>query len=721
MGSVLLSTVGTAVGGPLAGAVAASAGAALDSALFGRARRQAPPEFRAPTSAYGDLVPAAYGRARLSGVLVWATPFRRAVRAKGGTSDRAAYTASFAVALSSRPIEAVGRIWADGRLIRDAGGAFAFDVTMRVHRGTPGQPVDPLIAAAEGMDACPAYRRLAYVVFEDFPLAHFGNRIPALSFEVVADPEGVAPAAWVEEQFREAGLADVTCAAAEPLEGYVGLGRSVREDVVALGEVLGIRPSSAASPVRLATVGRSWTVPRGELGARGAGSAEARAVVSSANADAPGACIVTYLDPDRDYQLGSQRYGTGASDRALELSAAVVANAGDALAVAKRRLADAAAARERLEIALSWDWLEIAPNDVVVLEGDGRTWRVVETRIEPGVVRLRCEAVPGGQVAGHATDPGRVLPAPVERSVPTRLAMAELPGAIAPGGGPALNVCALAEGGWAGAAIGWAFGGDDGFLPLGTLRAGVPHGELLEPLPEGPAEIWDESLSVVLACHGGAELLQSRARLAVLNGANLLRIGDEVIQYRTVQSEGADRFRLRGLLRGRLLTRAAAHAVGTFWHGLPPAALLALRLEPAWTGRELLLEASGAGDPAGGTLATHLLTGAGSAPLAPCHLRLAPEEGGGLRLRWIARDRGNLDWAGQASPEARAYRVRLDWEGSGFPQPLTLLATGDSVAIPASVVAEIRARGLREVGCEIVAEGDGPLALRSTGWRTVRI
>jgi hypothetical protein len=41
---------------------------------------------------------------------------------------------------------------------------------MRVHLGHEGQEPDPLIAAKEAGDA-PAYRGLAYVVFERFPLA----------------------------------------------------------------------------------------------------------------------------------------------------------------------------------------------------------------------------------------------------------------------------------------------------------------------------------------------------------------------------------------------------------------------------------------------------------------------------------------------------------------------------------------------------------------------
>jgi hypothetical protein len=41
---------------------------------------------------------------------------------------------------------------------------------------------DPLIVAKDSV--APAYRRLAYMVFEWLPLENFGNRIPQLSFEV---------------------------------------------------------------------------------------------------------------------------------------------------------------------------------------------------------------------------------------------------------------------------------------------------------------------------------------------------------------------------------------------------------------------------------------------------------------------------------------------------------------------------------------------------------
>ncbi|MFN3398618.1 MAG: ATP-binding protein, partial [Sulfurimicrobium sp.] len=45
------------------------------------------------------------------------------------------------------------------------------------------------IQAVQGADNAPAYRGLAYVVFEDMPLERFGDRIPQLAFEVIRRPE----------------------------------------------------------------------------------------------------------------------------------------------------------------------------------------------------------------------------------------------------------------------------------------------------------------------------------------------------------------------------------------------------------------------------------------------------------------------------------------------------------------------------------------------------
>lgn len=75
-------------------------------------------------------------------------------------------------------IERVGRIWADEQELDLS------RTTFRLHSGTETQSPDTLIAAREGLGNAPAYRGIAYLVFERLPLAPYGNRVPQLSFEV---------------------------------------------------------------------------------------------------------------------------------------------------------------------------------------------------------------------------------------------------------------------------------------------------------------------------------------------------------------------------------------------------------------------------------------------------------------------------------------------------------------------------------------------------------
>ena len=209
MATLLLQTAGAALGGLVGGPLGAVAGRALgalagsliDSRLLGSASHKNTQGPRLATlhgisSTEGAAVPRIYGRARTGGQMIWATRFeevasrsRTKTGGKGGggpTTTNYSYYANFAVGLCEGPIAFVRRIWADGKELD------LTQINHRVYAGTESQQPDPLIVAKEGAGNVPAYRGLAYVVFERLALAGFGNRAPQLSFEVVRPVSGLA-------------------------------------------------------------------------------------------------------------------------------------------------------------------------------------------------------------------------------------------------------------------------------------------------------------------------------------------------------------------------------------------------------------------------------------------------------------------------------------------------------------------------------------------------
>jgi hypothetical protein len=188
--SLLGGTVTGAVLGRAAGAVA---GAYIDAALFSSSgqtdqRSASSRDYKITASTEGADIPRVYGRARVGGQIIWATHILR-LKMKGsgsgkgltgssGSGSTYKYYANWAVALCEGPITRLGRVWADGEEINLA------DYAHRVYFGTEDQLADSLIIAKEGADNAPAYRGLAYIVFDGMDLEKFGNRIPQLNFEV---------------------------------------------------------------------------------------------------------------------------------------------------------------------------------------------------------------------------------------------------------------------------------------------------------------------------------------------------------------------------------------------------------------------------------------------------------------------------------------------------------------------------------------------------------
>jgi hypothetical protein len=199
MATLVLGAVGAAIGGAVGGSIlgisaatiggfiGATIGSAVDSWIVSslmppqRIEGQRLDSLRITSSTEGAVIPRLYGRMRIGGNIIWATDFREEIKTtmQGNvTTTEYLYFASFAVALCEGPITGIGRIWADGKPLDMT------DVTWRWYPGSETQTPDPFIAAKMGAANTPAYRGTAYVVFEELPLAAYGNRLPQLSFEV---------------------------------------------------------------------------------------------------------------------------------------------------------------------------------------------------------------------------------------------------------------------------------------------------------------------------------------------------------------------------------------------------------------------------------------------------------------------------------------------------------------------------------------------------------
>jgi len=315
MATLVLTAVGTLVGGPIGGAVGALLGGTLDRQLLGAtAKGPRLSDLSVQTSSYGNAIPKLFGTLRVAGTVIWATDLKESRHSSGGKGAPKTvsytYSASFAVALSGRPLSAVRRIWADGNLLRGTAGDWKTQLgAFRFHGGDEDQAADPLIASAEGVDAAPAHRGIAYVVFEDLQLADYGNRIPSLTFEIEADgaPVSIGAIAMTLAPNVIAG-GDATA-----LGGYAVAEDSVREALATLTGVVPLSLADDGTTLRLMRpAGAGDAIDAASLGARADGKpAAARAIERQASGTLPDEVSLAYFDPSRDYQSGTQRARRG--------------------------------------------------------------------------------------------------------------------------------------------------------------------------------------------------------------------------------------------------------------------------------------------------------------------------------------------------------------------------------------------------------------------------
>jgi hypothetical protein len=206
-----LSLLGSGLGGPPGAIIGAFVGGMIDrNWIFPKPPIVGPrlDNLKLQTSANGVAINQLWGTMRLAGNVIWAARTQEVsnedtqgncVTGKIKTITYL-YNGTFAIGICRGPITSLVRIWADTKLIYsirdDNHEVTSIDgLNFRLYLGDEDQGADPTIESYENAGNVPGFRGLCYIVFKEFPLAEFGNRIPNFTFEVSTSTNPGVP--WV--------------------------------------------------------------------------------------------------------------------------------------------------------------------------------------------------------------------------------------------------------------------------------------------------------------------------------------------------------------------------------------------------------------------------------------------------------------------------------------------------------------------------------------------
>jgi hypothetical protein len=674
MATLVLTAVGTAVAGPLGGALGALAGRSLDSAIFGGKKIEGArlSDLAVTTSSYGAVLPRHYGSVRTAGTVIWATELQETKETSGGSKGKPkvtsySYSASLAVALGSNQIERVGRIWADGNLLRGEAGDLKVEGALRVYRGDEDQSTDPLISADVGLDFCPAFRGLAYVVFEDLALADFGNRIPALTFEVIGSDGSINLVAMLDDEI--ARNADI------PLDGMLGFTHSGGSFADMLQSISAAWPiacdgSNGSLSIRDTAVHGSGDVPqlplpvvgdRDEFGSMTGFTSERSQDHGVRQLE------LRYYDVNRDYQAGLQRSRAKSGNGEIgAIDLPVTMSPDDARTKADSAAMRMDANREAIQYRIAELDDRFYPGATVAVPGHTGLWRIAGWEWRHTGVELDLSSVPPALAVGIMPEgtSGKPQPAADLADGPTVLAAFGLPW-DGTGDRDSARIFAAASSpaeGWRGAAL-YADYGDGNLSALATTgRTPAIMGTASSLLLTGSPTVLDRQNSVVVQLTSPKIALSSTDLAGLARGANRAKLGDEIIQFARAKALGDGRWHLSQLVRGRGGTEQTigGHKVGEDF------ILLDERVIP--------LEASLVGPPevqsivALGNADTEPVVSAVSdlkmslRPYSPVHGRITRANGSYFELTWTRRSRGRFAWSDAVelphSEQIEAYEVR---------------------------------------------------------------
>jgi hypothetical protein len=370
--------------------------------------------------------------------------------------------------------------------------------------------------------------------------------------------------------------------------------------------------------------------------------------------DLPATMYTVYVNPDADYQNNTQyaRRLVTQSQATARVDLAIALPDESASAIASKLLYTAWLERTKLVILTSSQFLWYEPTDVITAHG--YVMRIVgKSTIASGIVQFDAVVTSVGVfISGPVgAGSGGFNPPIVVGKLPTALLLLDIPlvldtdlengmyaGMAGDTGATGAN--------WPGGVLNKSTDAGATYVSVGTLTVPTVMGVATTALGDFQSgNIFDELNAVTLLVGPGGGELTSATELAVLNGANMLVLGREILQYRTATLTAPGTYELTGLLRGRRGTEwaIAGHSVGDQFAALPgvldfPIQFAELSLQRLY--KAVTLNAA----LASATAVPFTCAGVALQPYAPVQLGGGSDAGGDTTLQWTRRTRKGGAW-----------------------------------------------------------------------------
>ncbi|OUR76599.1 hypothetical protein A9Q83_13580 [Alphaproteobacteria bacterium 46_93_T64] len=399
----------------------------------------------------------------------------------------------------------------------------------------------------------------------------------------------------------------------------------------------------------------------------------------------PGSVALSYLDADRGYQIGTQTakrsyspHATmyGRNETSITLPMALSSQTAKTICV--QGVYDAWAERMIQSIRLPIKYLALDAADMIAVSDAGSVYhgRINQTYLAPDL-SLDTETVGAEKLTSSLdviADTGNgYIEAEVSRSTHCKMHLLDIPllrDEDATGGAVSRYYFGVSDydGRWNSAALFLSDAGDR-YEQIGFSDEDAGWGVAANALPDVECP-WqtDNENKLVIRFMSGNERLETITHLEMLNGRNVLLLGNEIIQFSSVEFLDDGCCELSGLLRGRRGTEWACslHKLGdrvvlleTGRISSAVNALANLNIIRRW-------KAVSAGQLIEEVMPElHSLGGTDLKPYAPVHVE-ATRTAGDLHVTWIRRSRmsgSGLASLAPLSENSERYELEFEYEG----------------------------------------------------------